>query len=89
MSASHSITVELPEEAFDFISTKLSSGEYTNASDVVRDSLGQMQLRSEESDEQLRADVLPALEEFDADPSGGVTVEQVKAHLAARRESQV
>ena len=85
MSVSHPLTIDLPEEAFSFISAKLSSGEYANASDVVRDSLGQMQLWNEESDELLRAEVSPALEELDANPSRGLTIEQVKAHLAARR----
>jgi putative addiction module CopG family antidote len=87
MSTHHALTIDLPEEAFDFVRGKVASGEYADASDVVRDSLGLMQVKTEVSDEQLRTEILPALEELDANPASGLTVEQVRAHFSEKRKS--
>lgn len=71
-------TFSLTEEQAAFIERKVASGGYASGSEVVREGLREMQQRDEALEIWLRNEVLPAIEEYDADPSKGVTSSELR-----------
>ena len=69
-------TFSLTEEQAAFIDQKVASGGYASGSEVVREGLREMQVRDEAIEAWLRQEVLPAIEEYDADPSTGIPAEE-------------
>jgi len=65
-------TFSLTEEQAAFIDQKVASGGYASGSEVVREGLRNLQRSDEALEAWLRQEVLPAIEEYDADPSKGV-----------------
>jgi len=93
MPATEQLTVTLPKNLADAIRAKVVSGEYASESDYVRETvLLHFAEESSESDagwgpsdEWLMQHALPALDELDADPSTGISHEDLLAQLAEKR----
>ena len=77
------ITVTLPAEVVDRVEERVASGEYLSASDVVRDGLKQLEGDKDwaPSDEWLRREVLPVLDECERDPSRLLSSDEVRREL--------
>jgi antitoxin ParD1/3/4 len=83
------LTVTLPDEIAEMVRRRVDSGEYASESDVIRDALKTIEndpMRGPEIEEWLKTVAVPAYDAIAADPSRGLSVEQVRASLAARYE---
>lgn len=85
MNARQQISITLPAEMAAAVRAKVASGEYADESEVIRDSLDDMLTRDQALEQWLIEEVLLTCKAFEADPSRGLSIEQVRANLAARR----
>lgn len=86
MRSTQQFSVTLPNEMAQLVKTKVSSGEYASESEVIRDGLRALQARDKAVENWLRQEVVPASERLKADPSRGLSVAQVRQHLADKRK---
>ena len=85
MSHTEKRTISLPSEHAIYIDSKVASGAYASASEVVRAGLRALQERDEAVERWLREDVAKAYDKMKADPSRGIPAEKVFAELRTRR----
>ena len=88
----HRVTIDLPEHAYQSLRTLVGSGQYDSESDVISEALAMLRLDPVQDQETtlknwMLEEVLPAVDEFDADPSSGLTSEQLRIHLAQARQT--
>lgn len=89
MRTTKQLSITLPNEMAAYVREKVASGEYASDSEVVRDGLRALSERDRAVEQWLRTDVVATYEAMKADPSGGRTVEQVRATLAAKHAAAV
>ena len=88
-------TITISSENAEAIDRLVAEGRFGSADDVVRMGIEATREHDEwlaehgPSDEWLRREVLPVLDEIDRDPSRLLTSEQVRANLAAHHERRV
>jgi Arc/MetJ-type ribon-helix-helix transcriptional regulator len=87
MSLNQQISVTLPDELAELVRRKVSSGEYANEADVILDGLSLIGERDSELERWLREDVVAACDAFDANPSSGISVDELLTRLKEKRES--
>lgn len=85
MAGRHQLIVTLPDDMADQVRAKVASGEYANESDVVIEALRTLEDREQDVEHWLRTEVVQAYDELEADPSSGVTLDEVRDSLAATR----
>ena len=89
MPSSRQLTVTLPVELAEMVQRKVASGEYSDESAVLVDSLALLQDHKQKMERWLREDVVPACAALEANPSSGMSSSELLAHLdAARRDRQ-
>jgi antitoxin ParD1/3/4 len=71
----------------DVIKAKVAAGEYATESEVIRDGLRALMARDRAVENWLLEQVVPAYDALKADPSRAVSVEQVRARLAAEHKA--
>jgi len=81
MADTMAMTIHLSPETREYIRKKVEGGEYASESDVIAESIDMLR----DEDDELRRSVVAAHNELMADPSSGVTVEQLRAELEAWR----
>jgi putative addiction module CopG family antidote len=77
------MSITLPNDMADVVKTKVRSGEYASESEVIRDGLRALMARDRAVESWLNIQVGPAYDALKAAPSRAVTVDQVRARLAA------
>ena len=77
--------VTLSEDALKFVKQKVSTGEYASESDVIIESVAAMQEQQSALERWIHDEALPAYDRILADPSRGISLQQVRSNLAARR----
>jgi len=77
------MSITLPNEMADAVKAKVRTGEYASESEVIRDGLRALMARDRAVEGWLHGQVGPAYDALKADPSSAVTVNQVRARLAA------
>jgi antitoxin ParD1/3/4 len=80
------VTVILPDEIAEMVRQKIDSGKYANETEVILDALQAMEgdLRDgPQVEEWLRNEVVPTYDAVEADPSQVLTVDEMRASLAA------
>jgi putative addiction module CopG family antidote len=82
MRSTQQFSITLPHEMAEVVRSKVASGEYATESEVLRDGLRALMARNRLVEEWLRKDVAAAYDALKADPSRGVSAEQIKASLA-------
>ncbi len=82
MRSTQQFSITLPHEMAEVVRSKVASGEYATESEVLRDGLRALMARNRLVEEWLRKDVAAAYDALKADPSRGVSAEQIKARLA-------
>jgi len=95
MPSTRQFRITLPEELADLVEQKVASGEYATPDDVFHAALHSLTLQKQGGnavddptlDAWLKAEVLPAYDALQADPSRGLTPEAVKSRLAAARQT--
>jgi antitoxin ParD1/3/4 len=87
MRTTRQLSITLPDEMADLVRAKVESGEYASESEVIREGLRALQLHERAIESWLREQVTVAYDALKADPSRVVSVEEVRASLAAARKS--
>ena len=91
MRSTQQFSITLPkemaelEEMAELVRSKVAAGQYATESEVIRDGLGTLAARDKTVEVWLRDQVVPAAKAFQADPSLGIPVDQVRTHLAQKR----
>ena len=83
MRTTQQFSITLPNEMADVVKTKVAAGEYATESEVIRDGLRALMARDRAMDHWLRQEVGPAYDALKANPARAVSVDQVRATLAA------
>ena len=86
MRTTQQFSITLPNEMADIIKTKVATGEYATESEVIRDGLRALMARDHAVDNWLTQEVGPAYDALKANPKRGVTVDQLRAALAAEHK---
>lgn len=85
MADRHQLIVTLPDDLADRVRAKVASGQYATESDVVIEALRTLQDSEQSVEQWLRAEVVQAYDELEADPASGVSLDEVRDSLAATR----
>lgn len=85
MRTTRQLSITLPNEMADALRERVQAGEYASESEVVRDGLRALFARDVAVEEWLRGEVAAAFDALTADPSRGVTADQLRERLSARR----
>lgn len=88
MRSTQQFSTTLPNEMAQMVKEKVSSGQYASESEVIRDGLRALQEHDKALEHWLRTEGVAAYEKLKADPSTGLTVEQVLASLREETERQ-
>jgi antitoxin ParD1/3/4 len=83
MRSTQQLSITLPNEMADLVRAKVASGEYASESEVIRDGLRTLLARDRAVEDWLRDKVAPAYDALKADPTRAVSVDNVRAALAA------
>ena len=86
MRSTQQFSVTLPNEMALIVKVKVASGEYASKSEVIRDGLRVLIARDKAMESWLRQDVVPAYDAMMADPTQGLSVDDVRASLAVEHE---
>ncbi len=86
MRSTQQFSITLPNDMADMVKSKVATGEYATESEVIRDGLRALAARDKAVEVWLRDQVGPAYDALRADPSRGVTADQMRARLAAEHK---
>jgi antitoxin ParD1/3/4 len=81
------LSITLPNEMADAVKSKVASGEYATESEVIRDGLRALLARDRAVENWLHEQVGPAYDALKADPARAVTIDDVRASLAAEHKA--
>lgn len=87
MRTTQQLSITLPNEMADAVKSKVAAGEYASESEVIRDGLRVLMARDRAVEHWLHEQVGPAYDALKADPSRAITVDQVRARLAAEHKT--
>ncbi|KJV25985.1 CopG family transcriptional regulator [Aquitalea magnusonii] len=83
MRTTQQMSITLPNDMAEEVKAKVRSGEYASESEVIRDGLRALMARDRAVESWLLNQVGPAYDALKAAPSRAVTIDQVRARLAA------
>ena len=83
MPTPQAIRIILPHETANRVQENVRSGAYASESEVLCDGLPPLLERDQAVQNWLEQQVGPAYDALKADPSRALSIEQVRAHLAA------
>jgi len=86
MRTTQQFSITLPNEMADVVKRKVAAGEYATESEVIRDGLRVLMARDRAVENWLNQQVGPAYDALKADPTRAVSVDQVRAMLAAEHK---
>lgn len=89
MRTTQQFSITLPNEMADIVKNKVAVGEYATESEVIRDGLRVLMARDRAMNSWLQQTVAPAYDALKADPTRAVTIDQVRATLAAEHKKAV
>lgn len=87
MRTTQQFSITLPNEMADIVKSKVAAGEYATESEVIRDGLRVLMARDRAVENWLHEQVGPAYDALKADPTRAVTVDQIRARLAAEHKT--
>ena len=87
MRTTQQLSITLPNEMADAVKAKVAAGEYASESEVIRDGLRVLLARDRAVDTWLLEQVAPAYDALKADSSRAVSVEKMRARLAAEHKA--
>lgn len=83
MRSTQQFSITLPNEMAEAVRAKVAAGEYATESELIRDGLRALLARDRAVEAWLRKDVAAAFDALKKDPSKAVSVDRVRARLAA------
>lgn len=81
MRSTQQLSVTLPNEMAALVRAKVASGEYASESEVIREGLRALHARERAMEDWLRQKALPSYDAFRADPSRGMSLDEVRASI--------
>ena len=87
MRTTQQFSITLPTEMADAVKSKVATGEYATESEVIRDGLRALLARDRAVESWLHEQVGPAYDALKVDPTRAVTIEDVRASLAAEHKA--
>jgi putative addiction module CopG family antidote len=69
------------------VRAKVASGEYASESEVIREGLRALNARERAMDDWLRQQAAPAYDAYRADPSRGLTLDEVRTSIGKHNSS--
>ena len=88
MAQTNQLTINLSDEALEFVKTRMSTGEYHSESEVIEHELEEARLDEEEQRRWEQEVLIPIHDRLMANPSSAIPVEEVIHNLKARRETR-
>lgn len=89
MRSTQQFSITLPNQMADAVKAKVASGEYATESEVIRDGLRALMARDRALENWLAGQVAPAYDALKADPSRALSIDQVRARLAAEHQDAI
>jgi len=86
MRSTQQMSITLPLEMAALVKAKVAAGEYATESEVIRDGLRVLLARDRAMEDWLRDQVIPAAAALTADPGRALSAEQVREHMATKRQ---
>jgi len=86
MRSTQQFSITLPNEMAEAVRAKVAAGEYATESEVIRDGLRALLARDRAVEDWLRGDVAATYDALKAEPSRAVSVDRVRARLAAEHK---
>ena len=86
MRSTQQFSITLPKQMADAVKAKVAAGEYATESEVIRDGLRALMARDRALENWLAGQVAPAYDALKADPSRTLSIDQVRARLAAEHQ---
>ena len=86
MRTTQQLSITLPNDMANAVKSKVQAGEYASESEVIRDGLRALMARDRAVETWLTERAAPAYDAFAADPSRAVSVDHVRARLAAEHK---
>lgn len=83
MRSTQQFSITLPNEMAEIVKGKVAAGEYATESEVIRDGIRALMARDHAVESWLHQTVAPAYDALKADPTRAITIDQVRATLAA------
>ncbi|MFN7694989.1 MAG: type II toxin-antitoxin system ParD family antitoxin [Burkholderiales bacterium] len=83
MRTTQQFSITLPNDMAEVVKAKVQAGEYATESEVIRDGLRALLARDRAVESWLQHQVGPAYDALKADPSLAISVDQLRARLAA------
>ena len=83
MRTTTQMSITLPNEMAGLVRARVQSGEYASESEMIRDGLRVLLARDRIIEDWLNNQVGAAYDALSADPSRALTIDQVRARLAA------
>jgi putative addiction module CopG family antidote len=83
MRTTQQFSITLPIKMAQLVRDKVAAGEYATESEVIREGLRALLARDRALDVWLKEQVVPAYDALKADPADVLTLEEVKAAIAA------
>jgi antitoxin ParD1/3/4 len=87
MRTTQQFSITLPNEMAEAVKSKVATGEYATESEVIRDGLRALLARDRAVESWLHEHVGPAYDALKAAPARGVTIDDVRASLAAEHKA--
>jgi antitoxin ParD1/3/4 len=89
MRTTKQMSITLSNELASMVRRKVESGDYASESEVIRDGLRALQREDDALEHWLRTEVVAAYDAMKADPSKGMTVDEVLAKLVQHRKARL
>lgn len=86
MADRHQLSVTLPDDLADQVRARVASGRYASESDVVAEALRTLEDREHDLEHWLRTEAVAIYDRMKADPSLGLSLDEVRASLAATHD---
>ena len=80
-------SITLPNDMAETVRAKVAAGEYASESEVLRDGLRALLARDRAIENWLQTEVAAAYDAVKADPTRAVSVDKVRARLAAQHQA--
>lgn len=89
MRSTQQFSITLPNQMAEAVKAKVAAGEYATESEVIRDGLRALMARDRALENWLAGQVGPAYDALKAEPSRALSIDQVRARLAAEHQGAI
>lgn len=80
------LSIELSQELAEIVDALVASGGYADASEVIEEALKLYTREDEPLEDWVRTEMVAAYDEWKANPTGGIPLEEVNERLDEERE---